>query len=198
MTSPLHVEPVVLEGRSVRLEPLEATHAEGLMLAATPELFEYLFDRPEPWTVDGFRTYIQAIPRLPARLPFAIVDLESGSAIGTTSYFDIRPEHLGLEIGYTWIGPQWQGGRVNPESKYLLLRHAFETLGCVRVQLKTDLRNLQSQRAMAKLGAQREGVLRRHMVRPDGYVRDTVLFSITDLEWPEVRAALERRLRWSG
>ncbi|HRI42923.1 MAG TPA: GNAT family protein [Fimbriimonadaceae bacterium] len=198
MTSPLRLEPVVLEGRSIRLEPLAAVHAQGLMEAATPELFEYLFDRPDPWTIEGFRAYVEAIPRLPARLPFAMVDIGVGRAIGTTSYFDIRSEHLGLEIGYTWIGARHQGTHVNPESKYLLLRHAFEILGCVRVQLKTDMRNLRSQRAMAKLGARREGVLRRHMVRPDGYVRDTVLFSITDEEWPEVRSTLEARLGWNG
>lgn len=196
MNSGLRVEPVVLEGRTLRLEPLEARHAEGLLEVADPVIFDYLFDYPDPWTLDGFRAYIDAIPRLPARLAFAIVDLHRGKAIGTTSYFDIRTEHLGLEIGYTWIGTAHQGTHVNPESKYLLLRHAFEVLGCVRVQLKTDLRNLQSQRAMEKLGARREGVLRRHMVRPDGYVRDTVLFAITDLDWPEVRSALEERLGW--
>jgi RimJ/RimL family protein N-acetyltransferase len=196
MNAFLRVEPVVLVGRAIRLEPLALKHAEGLMAEATPDLFEYLFDRPEPWTVEGFRDYIDAIPRLPSRLPFAIIDLGSGKVVGTTSYFDIRPEHLGLEIGHTWIGPRYQSTHVNPESKYLLLRHAFEVLGCVRVQMKTDLRNERSQSAMAKLGARREGLLRRHMVRPDGYVRDTVLFSITDIEWPDVRVGLERRLGW--
>jgi RimJ/RimL family protein N-acetyltransferase len=114
--------------------------------------------------------------------------------VGTTSYFDIRPEHRGLEIGYTWLGKAYQGTHINPENKYLLLRHAFETLGAIRVQLKTDRRNLQSQAAIAKLGAKLEGTLRKHSIMEDGYIRDAVMFSVIDLEWPEVKAGLERRL----
>jgi len=107
---------------------------------------------------------------------------------------DIRPEHHGLEIGATWIGKAYQGTSVNPENKYMLLRQAFERLGAIRVQLKTDGRNLQSQAAIAKLGAKHEGVLRKHVLLPDGYERDTVMYSITDDEWPAVKAALEERL----
>jgi RimJ/RimL family protein N-acetyltransferase len=107
---------------------------------------------------------------------------------------DIRPEHRGLEIGWTWIGKAYQGTQVNPENKYLLLRHAFETLGAIRVQLKTDARNIQSQRAMAKLGAKLEGTLRNQIILPDGYYRHSVMFSVIADEWPEVKAAIERRL----
>jgi RimJ/RimL family protein N-acetyltransferase len=107
---------------------------------------------------------------------------------------DIRPKHMGLEIGTTWIGRAHQGTKVNPESKLLLLAHAFERLGCERVQLKTDGRNLQSQHAIEKLGAVKEGVLRKHMIMPDGFVRDTVMYSIVAAEWPDVKRGLEARL----
>jgi RimJ/RimL family protein N-acetyltransferase len=111
-----------------------------------------------------------------------------------TGYLEIRPAHRGLEIGRTWIGRAFQGTRVNPESKLLLLRHAFEDLGAARVQLKTDVRNLQSQRAIEKLGAVKEGVLRRYQMRSNGFIRDTMVFSIIAEEWPAVKAGLERRL----
>jgi RimJ/RimL family protein N-acetyltransferase len=111
-----------------------------------------------------------------------------------SGYLEIRPLHRGLEIGRTWIGRAHQGSRVNPESKYLLLRHAFETLGAARVQFKTDLHNLHSQRAIEKLGAVREGVLRQYQVRSNGTFRDTVIYSVIRDEWPEVKARLEARL----
>jgi ribosomal-protein-alanine N-acetyltransferase len=119
---------------------------------------------------------------------------ETGKAAGTTSYLEIRPEHRGLEIGYTWIGKEYQGTHVNPENKYILLRHAFETLGAIRVQLKTDGRNNQSQRAMAKLGLKFEGILRNHVILPDGFYRASVMFSATIEEWPELKAQIEARL----
>ena len=122
---------------------------------------------------------------------------DTGQAVGVSSYTDVRPEHRGLEIGGTWIGRTYQRTAVNPECKYLMLRHAFENLGAVRVQLKTDSRNTQSQRAIEKLGAQKEGVLRKHIILPDGYVRDTVMYSITVEEWPEVRVGLEDRLGYT-
>jgi RimJ/RimL family protein N-acetyltransferase len=187
-------EPVVLEGQHVRLEPLAERHAEDLAAAATPDLFTHHFP-PSELTPDGFREQIRGLTALPDWLPFAQVLRASGRAVGVTCYLDMRPAHRGLEIGFTWIGRAWQGTAVNPEAKLLLLRHAFETLGAVRVQLKTDARNLQSQGALAKLGATREGVLRHHMIRPDGFVRDSVMFSVTDSDWPRVRAGLEARLR---
>jgi RimJ/RimL family protein N-acetyltransferase len=120
--------------------------------------------------------------------------IATGEPVGVSGYLEIRPEHRGIEVGRTWIGKANQGTRVNPESKHLLLRHAFETLGAIRVQLKTDLRNVQSQRAVEKLGAVREGVLRRYQIRSNGVIRDTVVYSILSEEWPEVRARLEARL----
>jgi len=192
----MKVEPVTLEGRIVRVEPLRLEHAPDLLEVSRehPDLFAYMWS----WDgVSGLRGLEESIARhlsLPDWCPFAIVLRESGRAIGSTSYLDIRPAHLGLEIGSTWIGRAYQGTPVNPENKYLLLRHAFETLGAIRVQLKTDGRNLHSQRAIAKLGAKLEGTLRNHMVLPDGHYRDAVMYSITHEEWPIVKAGLEARL----
>jgi len=189
----MEVAPVTLEGRFVRLEPLEARHAGALAEAASPDLFTYHFP-PDELTPAGFAAQIEGLRAAPRFEPFAQVLRETGRAIGITSYLDIEPHNRALEIGFTWIGKPWQGTGVNPESKLLLLAHAFETLGALRVQLKTDARNLQSQAALTKLGAVREGLLRKHMTLPDGLQRDTVLFSITDEEWPDVRRLLEERL----
>jgi RimJ/RimL family protein N-acetyltransferase len=187
------IKPITLTGRVARLEPLDLRHAEGLAEAATPELFTYHFPPPE-YSPAGFRTMIQHLLSLGTYCPFAIVSRESERVLGMTSYLDIRPRDRGVEIGFTWLSKASQGSLINPECKYLLLRHAFDEQDAVRVQLKTDLRNLQSQRAIAKLGAVREGVLRQHMVRPDGYIRDTVMYSIIASEWPAVRDRLEERL----
>jgi RimJ/RimL family protein N-acetyltransferase len=123
-----------------------------------------------------------------------VISLESRKAIGCTRYLDIHPEHRNLEIGGTWYGAPYQGTGVNSEAKYLLLRHAFETLGCIRVQLKTDLRNLRSQRAIERIGAKREGLLREHMILPDGTIRSSVYYSILVSEWPEVKVRLEEMM----
>jgi RimJ/RimL family protein N-acetyltransferase len=127
-------------------------------------------------------------------LPFAVIDRETGRAIGCTRYMDIRTRNRGLEIGGTWYGRAYRRTGVNTECKYLLLRHAFEVYGCIRVQLKCDLRNEPSQRAIERLGATREGILRNHVIRPDGTIRSSVMYSITDAEWPGVRARLEALL----
>ncbi|MEO8285789.1 MAG: GNAT family protein [Chloroflexota bacterium] len=190
----MDVGPVVLDGRTVRVEPLSMEHSEGLFRVADPSLFVITVGPRGEWNRANWDTYMEKTLAMAGRIPFAIVLKESGQPVGTTSYFDIHPEHRGLEIGYTWLGKAYQGTQVNPENKYLLLRHAFETLGAIRVQLKTDKRNLHSQRAMAKLGAKFEGILRKHSILDDGYVRDTAMFSITDDEWPEVKAALVVRL----
>ena len=191
----MDIKPLVLEGRLVRLEPLETRHAESLADAATPDLFIYHFAPPE-YSAAGFERLIQIVREQTGFCPFAIILRDQGRAIGVTSYLDIRPQDRGLEIGFTWVAKLYQGTLVNPECKYLLLRHAFEEQQAIRVQLKTDLRNLQSQRAIEKLGAAREGVLRQHMIRPDGYVRDTVMYSIIAEEWPLVRQRLEERMRY--
>jgi RimJ/RimL family protein N-acetyltransferase len=186
------IEPVTLEGRFVRLEPLAERHAEDLAAAATPDLFPYHFP-PRELSPEGFREQMRGLA-LTSMVPFALLERDSGRAVGMSAYMDIQEHHRTLEIGFTWIGRPWQGSAVNPESKLLLLGHAFDTRGAVRVQLKTDARNLQSQGALDKLGAVREGVLRKHMLRPDGHQRDTVMYSILADEWPAVRAGLEQRL----
>jgi RimJ/RimL family protein N-acetyltransferase len=188
------IEPVILKGHMVRLEPLSLEHASLLWNAADPSVFQYATLFPENWTEEAFYAYIDQ--RLNKRdwYSFVMVLQETGQAVGITAYLDVRPAHRGLEIGATWIAKPYQGTYVNPESKYLLLCHAFEALRMIRVQLKCDARNLQSQRALEKLGAQREGILRKHVILPDDYVRDTVMFSIIDTEWPAIKAKLEARL----
>ena len=190
----MDVRPATRTGRVVRLEPLTPDHAPALLAAASPELFALSPQGPVSWTEEGMRAEIDSVLALPDCVAFAIVLRETGAAIGRTTFMDIRPAHRGLEIGRTWIATAHQGSRVNPESKFLMLRHAFEELGAIRVQLKTDARNLQSQRAIAKLGAVREGVLRKHLILPGGVLRDTVMFSITDDDWPAVKTGLVERL----
>ncbi len=193
----MDVQPVTLVGRAVRLEPLTAVHAEGLCASAGDTALTYIYTKPQERTPAAFAVYIQSLYDDYGWCPFVIIDQAAEQPVGVSCYLDIRPAHRGLEIGGTWIAASHQGTAVNPEAKYLLLRHAFETLGAVRVQLKTDGRNVQSQAAIAKLGAVREGVLRRHLILPDGYVRDTVMFSITDAEWPSVRDRLAARLGYT-
>ncbi|MDX1993761.1 MAG: GNAT family protein [bacterium] len=189
----MNIQPITLEGQTIRLEPLHHRHAADLTEAAEPILFQHHFIVPEI-SVSGFERYIDTINNRPASLAFAQVLQETGKAVGCTTYMDIQALHRGLEIGSTWLAKAWQGTRVNPEAKYLLLRHAFDDQDALRVQLKTDSRNTQSQRAIEKLGAVKEGVLRNHIIMPDGYIRHTVLYSITREEWPQVRAGLEARL----
>jgi RimJ/RimL family protein N-acetyltransferase len=189
----MQIRPITLEGRAVRLVPLAVEHAAELADISPPDLFVYHFP-PREFTPAGFAELIGFLTTAPGYCPFAILERATGRIAGATAFLDIRPEHRGLEIGFTWIAEPWQGTAVNPESKYLLLRHAFDDQQAVRVQLKTDLRNVHSQRAIEKLGAVREGVLRKHMIRPDGYVRDTVMYSIIAEEWPGVRKGLEERL----
>jgi RimJ/RimL family protein N-acetyltransferase len=188
------VEPLTLEGRVVRLEPLGPQHAAGLALHAEKEIFKYHVIMPATQTPEAALAYIATYLARPHSLGFAIVLRESAQAIGATSYMDIREEHKGLEIGSTWLSRQWRGTAVNPECKLLLLKHAFEELHAERVQLKTDGRNLQSQGAIEKLGAVKEGVLRKHLMMPDGYLRDTVMYSIIRSEWPAVKERLMARL----
>lgn len=190
----MKVEPVRLEGRTIHLEPLSPDHVPGLWPHAGPEVFQWLADLPRDGSYEAFRDWIGDVIRKPASLTFALVRADTGEPVGVSGYLDIRPEHRGLEIGRTWIGKANQGSRVNPESKYLLFRHAFETLGALRVQLKTDLLNLHSQRAIEKLGAVREGVLRQYQIRSNGVVRDTVMYSVLAGEWPALKARLEARL----
>jgi RimJ/RimL family protein N-acetyltransferase len=191
------VTPVTLEGAAVRLEPLAETHAEALYVAGQdPAIWRFMTSDPSS-VPQKMRAWVDAA--LAARdagsaQPFAIVERASGHVVGSTRYFDLSAADRHLEIGHTWLAAAAQRTRVNTECKYLLLRHAFETLGAVRVQLKTDRRNERSQRAIERLGAVREGILRQHMILESGYIRDTVMYSIIDEEWPAVKANLEARL----
>jgi N-acetyltransferase len=191
----MDVRPVRLEGPTILLEPLVPEHAPLLWPKAEPEIFRHSLEWPRDPSAEAFDDWVRYFLALPASLLWTIFVRETGEAAGMTGYLDIRPQHRGLEIGRTWIARSHQGTRVNPESKHLLLRHAFEDLGAVRVQFKTDLNNLHSQRAIEKLGAQREGVLRRYQMRSNGTLRDTVMYSILAEEWPEVKERLEERLR---
>ena len=187
--------PRILEGRSIRLEPLAERHAEDLHEAGRDAAIWTYMPRGPLASVEESRAMIRSVldaSRDGSQWPFATVDRESGRAIGSTRYFDIRPEHRGLEIGWTWLGTAYQRTAANTEQKRLLLEHAFEVLGTLRVQLKTDARNLKSQRAIERIGGVREGVLRAHMVMPDGFVRDTVMYSITSAEWPGVKRKLQQ------
>lgn len=190
--------PVTLTGDFVRLEPLAITHAGDLALVASEaEIWRYL-SAPAPRDEAAMRRLIEAAVAEAARgvrLPFAIIDLRDGRAVGSTSYLDIAPAHQRIEIGWTWLGARARRTAINSECKYLLLKHAFETLGCGRVQLKTDARNLRSQAAIERLGAVKEGVLRQHMMLPDGFVRDTVMYSILRAEWPQVASRLQTSMR---
>lgn len=191
----MDVQPVVLEGRDVRLEPLSFAHLQSLHAHSPTTLFEHYIDWPDDASFAAFERWLTpALTPSAARMAFAVIHRESGEAVGCSSYLDVSSRNRSLEIGATWYSPAHQGTRVNPESKLLMLRHAFETCGAVRVQLKTSSENLRSQRAIAKLGAVREGVLRNYQMRKNGRPRDTAMFSITDAEWPGVKRGLQERL----
>jgi N-acetyltransferase len=191
------LQPVTLTGRLVRLEPLSEAHVADLAAVGLDErIWQYML-YGELRTEAQLRSWVQDMLQRQARgtdLAFAVVHLPTGRAIGGTRYLEIRPEHRNLEIGGTWYGLAYQGTGVNTECKYLLLRQAFETLGVLRVQFKTDLRNVHSQRAIERLGAVKEGVLRDHLITLSGYVRSSVFYSVLAAEWPAIKARLEARL----
>jgi RimJ/RimL family protein N-acetyltransferase len=187
-------ERVALEGTFVRLEPLAEAHRDDLLEAAAqdPATFRYM-GADLSVGVSAWDAYLADALR-PEFIAWATVDAATGRAVGSTRFGDIAPEHGRVEIGWTWIAPSHQRSATNTEAKLLQLTYAFEELGATRVALKTDGRNLRSQAAIERLGAQREGALRRHIRMPDGFIRDTVYFSILDDEWPAVKARLEERL----
>jgi RimJ/RimL family protein N-acetyltransferase len=193
----MDIEPVTLTGRYVRLEPLSLDHAPGLWAVGhDADIWRFMPYGPID-SLDRMKWWIGEMLRRQAAgddLPFAVIDLANGQPIGATRYMTIERAHRSLEIGGTWYGKAFQRTAANTESKYLLLRHAFETLGCVRVQFRTDLRNERSQRAIERLGAVREAVFRKHLLMPDGYQRSSVFYSIIDDEWPAVKARLETML----
>ncbi|RJQ85895.1 GNAT family N-acetyltransferase [Amycolatopsis panacis] len=187
-------EPPTLTGRHVRLAPLAAGHAAGLLEAgADPGIWTWL-SVARPTDLAESEAMVRAALADPDRLPMAQIDLASGRVAGTTSYYQVAAKHRILAIGHTWLGAAFQRTALNTEAKFLLLRNAFESWGAQRAAWETDVRNLRSQRAIERLGAQREGLLRAHRLRPDGTSRDTVVYSLTDAEWPGVRARLLARL----
>jgi len=183
-----------LTGEHVRLEPLTLKHAEGLHKAgADPAIWTWLSVR-QPEDVAGMRDLVGKILADGNRLAWTQVDTRTGEVAGTTSFYQIDASHRILSIGHTWIGKAWQRTPLNTEAKLLLLRRAFEELAANRVSLETDIRNEGSQRANERLGAHREGVLRAHRIRPDGSLRDTVVYSVIAAEWPAVSERLVTRL----
>jgi RimJ/RimL family protein N-acetyltransferase len=193
----MEVKPVVLTGQHVRLEPLTEEHVPGLAQIGVGQTFWDFMLYGNINTVDDMRNWVQDILGRAEKgtdLPFVAIHLASGRVAGATRYLNIMPRDRGLEIGGTWYGSEFQRTALNTECKYLLLRHAFETLGCIRVQLKTDLRNERSQKAIERIGAVKEGILRHHMILPDGRYRHSVFYSILDTEWPGVKKRLEEML----
>ena len=193
----MNVTPIILEGMHARLEPIAPKHAEDLFsMSRSTELWEFLV-APPIQTEGEMRSWIEkAVKQTQAgtQIWFAIIRRTDNRAVGVTSYLNISHADRGVEIGGTWLSTEVWRTAINTECKYLLVRHAFETLGCIRVQLKTDERNLRSQRAIARLGAVKEGTLRKYQVTHTGHQRNTVMFSIIDSEWPAVKARLEGML----
>ncbi|MFI5385842.1 MAG: GNAT family N-acetyltransferase [Fimbriimonadales bacterium] len=193
------VLPVVMEGKRVRLEPLSIVHAVKLARIADDDLFRFFAGfRPQGRDAKAGEEFIRNVNAQANKVSFAIIDKTTKQPVGATSFMDIRDKHRGLEIGSTWLAPAAQGTAVNPESKLLMLTHAFETLGAIRVQFRTDTRNLQSQRAIEKLGATRDGIFRQDCIMPDGFIRDSVFYSIVPEEWPAVKTKLMARLAAFG
>lgn len=194
----MNVQPITLDGERVRLEPLSVgLHRAGLMqVMLAPELWK--------WTLADVRTgadldrYLATALREQAEersLPFVTFDKQRGRIAGSTRFGNIERTHRRVEIGWTTVGVEFQRSYVNTEAKYLMLRHAFETWGCIRVELKTNALNTKSRNAMLRIGCTEEGTLRRHAISELGVPRDTVYFSILDSEWPDVKARLERMMR---
>lgn len=192
------IVPVTLEGSVVRLEPIRHEHAELFWDVAKNDLDDIFRWIPYAMkTREDFQTLVDKAFAEQARgesVVFATVERTSGQTIGSTRFMNIDRANRRVEIGSTWIAPAWQRTAVNTEAKYLMLRHAFEVWGCMRVELKTDALNQKSRNAILRIGAKEEGTLRRHLVTWTGRVRDTVYFSILDDEWPSVGTALELRL----
>jgi N-acetyltransferase len=184
-----------LEGRIVRLEPLEPRHEEGLWLASRDPLTWRFLSVTQPATPDEFHTFVQqALDAGGAGGELPFVTIRAGEVVGSTRFLALRPEHRSVEIGWTWLHPSVWGSGANVEAKYLQMEHAFGVWDCRRVEWKTDAQNERSCRALAALGATFEGIHRQHMLVRDGENRDSAWYSVTDDEWPSVRAHLNARL----
>jgi RimJ/RimL family protein N-acetyltransferase len=195
--TPSGLDRVVLEGRIVRLEPLELAHVPALAeVALDPAIWRWTIARPQ--TEADLRDWATAAIRgreAGTEYPFATIERASGRPIGSTRFMNVALEHRRVEIGWTWLAPPWQRTGANREAKLLLLGHAFETLGCRRVEFKTDSNNEASRAALLGIGATFEGIFRKHIVMPNDGVRHSAWYSVIDDEWPAVRAHLEEGLR---
>jgi RimJ/RimL family protein N-acetyltransferase len=193
----MEIRPVTLEGSFVRLEPLSLDHLPGLCEAGLePALWEFTLSAVR--TPDEMRRYVEealAWQRQGTALPFAIVERVTGTVIGSTRFANIDGRHRRAEIGWTWVSGRWQRTAVNTETKLLLLSHAFETLGCNRVEFKTDSLNRRSREAIARIGGKEEGLFRNHMVTASGRIRHTVYFSVIAEEWADVKKNLMEKLQ---
>ena len=196
----MEVKPVTLTGKYARLEPMTEAHIPGLAEIGICQDFWHFMLYGDMNTETDMRNWVLDIMNRGQKgtdLPFVAIDLASGRVAGATRYLNIMPKDRGLEIGGTWYGTDFQRTAINTECKFLLMTHAFETLHAIRVQLKTDSRNERSQKAIERIGAKKEGVLRNHMILPDGYIRDSVFYSVLDTEWPDVKKNLEAMMdRW--
>jgi len=193
----MEVKPIILQGKFVRLEPMTEAHAPALAEIGVGQPFWDFMVYGRMETADDMREWVKDILARAEKgtdVPFVAIHIDSGRVAGASRYMNIMPRDRGLEIGGTWYGPEFQRTVVNTECKYLLLQHAFEKLSCIRVQLKTDLRNERSQKAIERIGAVKEGVLRNHMILPDGYYRHSVYYSILDTEWPSVKKRLQEMM----
>ena len=190
----LEVKPVVLQGKYVKLEPMSEAHTNALAEIGVGQSFWDFMVYGNMNSSEDMGNWVRDIlsrAETGTDVPFVAIQLASGRVAGATRYMNIMPKDCGLEIGGTWYGLDFQRTVVNTECKYLLLQHAFETLDCIRVQLKTDLRNERSQKAIERIGGVKEGVLRNHMILPDGRIRHSVFYSILDTEWEGVKKMLE-------
>lgn len=194
---PSDAEQLTFEGQFVRLEPLHEGHVAQLVKAAAhPEIWEYFsFDGTLPGRMERFLHDMMARrQQLGTYMPFAVIDPATGQAIGHTSLYDLNPAYLNCELGYTWYRPDYWSTGLNAEAKYFLLKLAFEDMGMIRVQFKVNATNTRSRKAVEKLGAQFEGLIRNHMIRENGLIRTSAFYSILTEEWPAVKAGLLARL----
>ncbi|WNF21274.1 GNAT family protein [Mesobacillus jeotgali] len=191
------MEKIMLEGNTVKLLPMEKSHLDGLWEAGHHQSI-WEFTSSKVRSKAEMKTVIEtaiAEREKGTQIPFTVFDKKTGKIVGSTRFLDISEAHKSLEIGWTWYSPDYWRTRVNTECKFLLLQHAFEKKGVNRVQFCTDSRNVRSQAAIARLGVEREGVLRKHRIIADGYVRDTVIFSILKEEWPRIKKGLQEKLK---
>ncbi len=193
---PAALEPIVLEGDFVRLEPMTLEHHGGLSeIGLDPEIWRYTTVMIR--TPEEMRSYMESalsLQREGTTLPFVTIERSSGRIVGSTRFGNFDPANRRIEIGWTWIARPWQRTAINTEAKYLMLSHAFEKVRCVRVELKTDVLNAPSRKAVLRIGAKEEGILRKHTLMWTGRYRDSIYHSILDEEWPEVKQQLERML----